>query len=101
MKYNVYYQSYTLASINGGVSDYFTVEIDGLGKVEILAEAYGIQLFSELQEIVVCVICDEVDMIESYFRVDNKGIHKENKWTLVYRGLKAMITDEGAFVANE
>lgn len=94
MKFNVYYQSYTLAEVQGSVSDYFTVEKPSFEGLPCIAEAYGLELCSLLQERIACVICDSEDVVLNYFQVYMGGIiHPSVDVRNVFVGGKACLED--------
>lgn len=96
MKFNIYYQSYTLCQLQAGVSDYFSVIKEKPSCIYVMAQAYGKYLFDELKERIACVVCDENDIVIDYFQVNNNGILHSPAADDYYRGGKATL-ENGRF----
>lgn len=96
MKYNIYYQSYTLCQLQAGVSDYFSVIKEEVSGVYTMAQEYGRHLFCQLNERIACVVCDESDIVMDYFQVNCEGVLHSAKADEYFIGGKATL-ENGRF----
>ena len=99
MKFNVYYQSYTLCQLQAGVSDYFSVIKDEPSGIYVISQEYGKHLFCQLNERIACVVCDENDIVIDYFQINCEGILHSPMTDDYYRGGKATL-ENGRFYIN-